>query len=188
MRINRICWEKVLAGLLMGIGLLRAAIAQEKALHNYGKREEHASGRTVGSPLMFAFEDRKQRLIGGVENNRVVAHHLGLAGRLGQAFRYRLVATYSRNYGTYNGRDVLQQPGATYRFEPPPEQLSWLVVLDWEPVGQRLAVQVAVGGDVGELYSNNLGIGLGVRYRPYAMTSSAKSLHLRRQHEAGSCR
>ncbi|ACY49612.1 capsule assembly Wzi family protein [Rhodothermus marinus] len=123
-------------------------------------------GRTVGSPLMFAFEDRAKRLTGGVENNRVVAHHLGLAGRLAPALRYRLLATYSRNYGTYNGRDVLQQPGATYRFEPPPEQLSVLMVLDWQPDGRPLAVQVALAGDVGQLYPDNLGLALGVRYRP----------------------
>lgn len=123
-------------------------------------------GRTVGSPLMFAFEDQARRLTGGVENNRVVAHHLGLAGRLPPAWRYRLLATYSRNYGTYYGRDVLQQPNATYRFEPMPEQLSLLVVLDWQPQGRSLAVQAALAADVGQLYPNNLGIALAIRYRP----------------------
>ncbi len=123
-------------------------------------------GRTVGSPLMFAFEDRAQRLTRGVENNRVLAHHLGLAGRLTSALRYRLLATYSRNYGTYNGRDVLQQPGATYRFEPPPEQLSFLVMFDWQPDGRPLAVQVTLAGDVGQLYPDNLGVALSVHYRP----------------------
>ncbi len=123
-------------------------------------------GRTVGSPLMFAAEDRQQRLIEGVENNRVVGHHVALMGQLGQGWSYRLLATYTRNYGTYNGRDVLQQPGTTYRFEPPPEQLSGLLEVVWRSGESPLAILAALGADVGQLYPDNLGLRLGVRYRP----------------------
>jgi hypothetical protein len=122
-------------------------------------------GRTVGSPLLFAAEDRQKRLSEGVENNRVVGHHVGVMGQFGPVWWYRLLATYTRNYGTYNGRDVLRQPGASYRFEPPPKQFSGLFEVMWQAKKHPLAFLAAIGVDIGALYPDNVGVRLGARYR-----------------------
>ncbi|HHP7238178.1 capsule assembly Wzi family protein [Longibacter sp.] len=51
-------------------------------------------GRVLGSPLLLP-NDRGP----GVSNNIVIAHHIGIGGRLPGKVDYRLRATYSRNYG-----------------------------------------------------------------------------------------
>ena len=57
-------------------------------------------GQTLGTPLILIdpekLVDRSRVLV----NNIVLAHHLGVAGHLSDRFSYRLLATYSRNYGT----------------------------------------------------------------------------------------
>lgn len=56
-------------------------------------------GNALGSPLLTF--DREEGLF---VNNIVLAHHLGLAGRLFERLDYRLMVTYSRNYGRCDDR------------------------------------------------------------------------------------
>lgn len=63
-------------------------------------------GRTIGNPLFFpkgthagTWDPAGVTL--GVENNRIRAHHFALSGYLFQKAPYRLMLTYSRNYGLY---------------------------------------------------------------------------------------
>lgn len=63
-------------------------------------------GRTIGNPLFFPAGTRAgtwspATVTLGVENNRIRAHHLGLGGKLFRVHPYRLMLTYSRNYGRY---------------------------------------------------------------------------------------
>lgn len=56
-------------------------------------------GRMIGPPLVTVDPD----LAGSpIVHSRIVAHHAGLQGELGERTRYRLLGTYLRSYGTYN--------------------------------------------------------------------------------------
>jgi hypothetical protein len=113
-------------------------------------------GRTLGSPLLFADGIRP-----GVVNNLVVAHHVGLAGRLHPEVRYRLLGTYSRNYGA---RLICVDLDCTQRTSgrtPRRDQYAFLVTLSGTlsaPYGLRYETTLAL--DTGELYDTRLGGGL----------------------------
>ena len=60
-----------------------------------------AYGRMIGLPLL------------SVRNTRIMGHHFGVQGMIAKLFPYRLLCTYTENYGTY-----------TYRQDPPLRQIS----------------------------------------------------------------
>ena len=65
------------------------------------------SGRTAGLPLFFPTGTRDHTwnpgsVVIGVENNRLKAVHFGLAGSLFRKSPYKLMLTYSQNYGLYH--------------------------------------------------------------------------------------
>jgi hypothetical protein len=124
----------------------------------YGSGWTHY-GRSAGSPLLTPAASGA-----GFANNRVVGHHLGFAGHLAGG-EYRLLATYTRNYGTYDGREAALEQTGTYRFQPPLEQVS--LALEgrraW-PGRPALHVQAGIGVDVGELYEETVAARIGLSY------------------------
>ena len=105
-------------------------------------------GYTLGTPLITSPAIRKtssgQKLI----NNRLIAHHLGLTGWLKNNLRYRMLFTYSINYGTNANpfdpvkKDYSLLAGFHYRF---PNDPTW-----------KLKAKLA--GDFGSMYGPNLGV------------------------------
>lgn len=120
-------------------------------------------GRTAGSPLITPFPSGNEG--GGIANNRVVGHHLGIAGHLSMV-GYRVLATYTRNYGTYDGRERALDDGGTYRFQPPLQQVSLLFDMQMEwPDRPALTLHAALGVDIGEMYTDSVGGQLRLVYR-----------------------
>ncbi len=78
---------------------------------NYFNNSEYRSGwthfgRPVGTPLMYPQGTlsgtwTSARLVLGLENNRLKAHHFAVSGKLFRKHPYKLMLTYSLNYGTY---------------------------------------------------------------------------------------
>lgn len=78
---------------------------------DYFNNEEYCSGwthhgRTIGLPLITPWGTKagkwnRRDITMGVENNRIRAHHLGISGMLFRQVPYRLMLTYSDNFGTY---------------------------------------------------------------------------------------
>lgn len=79
---------------------------------NYFNNSEYRSGwtlygRTIGLPLFYPSGTRYGEwnpfngITIGVENNRMKACHFGLAGSLFKKAPYKLMLTYSQNFGTY---------------------------------------------------------------------------------------
>jgi hypothetical protein len=122
-------------------------------------------GRTAGSPLLTPFDGGGGEE--GIANNRVVGHHLGVAGHLG-ALDYRALATYTRNYGTYDDRERALEETGSYRFQPPLEQVSLLVGArrPW-PGAPEFEIDVALGVDIGALHGDAVGGQVGLVYRPF---------------------
>lgn len=104
-------------------------------------------GMTIGTPLitspvLFYQEDSFMSVV----NNRVSAWHLGLGGSAGK-INYRLLYTYSNNYGTY------QHP-----FDEPLVQQSVLVEASLADLWMKgCCLTAALAFDTGDLFGNNFG-------------------------------
>ena len=133
--------------------------------YNHGTYESGWTlyGRTAGSPLLTPFPSGSGGI--GIANNRVVGHHLGIAGHMSMV-DYRVLATYTRNYGTYDDREYALEEQGTYRFQPPLEQVSVLLdaQMPW-PNRPALTLHAALGVDVGQMYTDSVGAQLRLVYR-----------------------
>ena len=136
-------------------------------------------GRVIGTPLFYTkartrlyfpdFVDPDERQFGfNVVNNRVVAHHLSAKGRI-RKLSYRLLATFSTNYGTYGGINgginrwgSVDEPDAPYAFRPPKRQNYFLLEVVSHPFSTHWALTTSVAVDVGEI-TDNVGVLVGLK-------------------------
>jgi hypothetical protein len=117
-------------------------------------------GRTVGTPLFLVGTEAP-----GIDNNIVVAHHVGVSGTVAGT-DYRLLGTYSRNYGacrTSSG-SCPPFPGS---FRQRRDQ--WAFLLRGSRVvhragGGRLRVSAGAAVDVGEAYGNRVALEAGLQW------------------------
>ena len=130
---------------------------------NYFNNGEYRSGWTnygkvAGLPLFTASPVSENGIVPGVCNNRVVAHHVGVGGKIARTVPYRFKATYSRNYGLY-----LQSLSL---FEKSPWQVSLAMEADVPHIFRHLPLGLSVGlyGDIGELYEDSFGLILKLSY------------------------
>lgn len=65
------------------------------------------AGRGIGTPLITS-PAYNQSDFQGFENNRIVAHHMGIMGDI-HGCKYRVLYTHSRNYGTYDNAETYHQ-------------------------------------------------------------------------------
>jgi hypothetical protein len=117
-------------------------------------------GRTLGNPFLTTasmtpgFDDS----IPGITNNIVVAQHLGLEGHLGAGLSYKLLGTYSRNYGAQN---VCQTSACTSQSDERTDRRDqWSFRLDVSgPLSQQhnLQFRVSAALDTGEFYEERVG-------------------------------
>ena len=164
---------------------------------NYFNNGQYKSGwthfdRPIGNPLFVpkgthAGTWTSHRAAGdttsynrGVENNRLRAHHVALGGKLFRVMPYKLMLTYSQNYGTYS-RPYLgespwnKEPGTVEEF--PLHQVS--AAFMGEVPGQALADMGWIGrrswlrpftltcglyADRGQLLPDTFGVTFGLRY------------------------
>jgi len=121
-------------------------------------------GRTISNPLFFPYPDGQIVGVNHIANNRIVAHHVGLAGTLPGAVGYTFMVTYSRNYGTYQARDLARRNGESYFYEHGPRQWSWYVALA-RPLTPQLTLQLALALDRGAVYPRSTGLELALRWQ-----------------------
>ncbi|GIV59902.1 MAG: hypothetical protein KatS3mg043_0991 [Rhodothermaceae bacterium] len=119
-------------------------------------------GRTLGLPLFFPDPAGERP---GVVNNIVVAHHLGLEGRIARRFAYRSLFTYSRNYGARDNCGDDGCFGEPTLLTPRRDQVSWLFELRG-PLSPTLDLLAAVAVDAGDVYPTRAGLLLGLSWRP----------------------
>ena len=101
----------------------------------------------------------------GIENNRLKAHHLSLAGKLFRKMPYKLMLTYSQNYGTYsrpyNSPSQWGKPWWAVE-ETPLHQVSG--AFQGEIPLKHFAVTYGIYADRGQLLPDVFGATLGLRY------------------------
>lgn len=125
-----------------------------KGNENYYNHSIYRSGwsyqfRTIGNPL---FRIRDDNL--GIDNSRIVAHHIGLDTSLSSRIQSLLRLTYSRNYGTRS------QP-----FESVKHQWSAQLQFTQSAVLGAYPVELYYGTafDNGDLFGSQVGIITGIR-------------------------
>jgi len=128
----------------------------------------------LGLPLVTFDEN------GNLENNIFIAHHLGFEGTLNSNLNYKVMATYSRNYGTC--LDIL--PDFDRLNQCPIEQDTNLDEITIVPLGElrqdqysvmltgdyrlpsvpNLTFNLSIAFDIGEFHDNRSGVMAGVRW------------------------
>lgn len=129
-------------------------------------------GRTIGNPLFLNAYDPQLGIVSndqvdpnkryGIVNNRIVAHHFGIEGQFSEVFDYKLLATWSRNYGLYYDQDLFEREGLRTDFIDNPEQWSFLAKFSYQPF-DPLKLNLSLAGDVGELYEDRIGVMFGIQ-------------------------
>lgn len=146
-------------------------------LNGYYKSGWTLYGRTVGIPLFFpkGTKDaswRQGELTMGVENSRIKAHHFAIAGKLFRNAPYKLMLTWSRNYGTYGtpytGESQLRKEWGTVQ-ETPLHQVSAAFAGE-VPCAfgvDRLSLHYGLYADRGQILRNCFGATVGIGIKIY---------------------
>lgn len=145
---------------------------------NYFNNFGYVSGWThsclpLGNPLFYpcgTLQRSFNRVAAGsgVENNRVFAHHIGLSGMLFKVVPYKLLLTYSENYGTYfsdsyTGVKALCMDWKTLS-QRPLRQFSGGFQCEIPCLKGALDIVPGIFWDCGDVLARNVGATVGLRY------------------------
>lgn len=131
-------------------------------------------GRVIGNPMLLTDGSTERPIY----NNIIVAHHLGLSGKLSNALSYKVLYTYSRNYGVVEDQIITRLPreecpgtgGRVCAELRPLEELkkvnhSFMVGINSVfPGNDRLKYGVNITADLGELYGDRVGAAVRLEY------------------------
>ena len=108
--------------------------------------------RMIGNPLFTVGKNAGQYSDGSyVINNRIKAHHFGLAGKIRHNANYRILFTYSKNYGIYPDENYYNSNGENYKFEDGIKQLSTLYEIKLQNLWGNISITAAYANDRGDL-------------------------------------
>ena len=117
---------------------------------------------TIGNPLFVPSSDPNI----GVFNNRIVAHHLGLAFSLPKNIELTTKTTFSRNYGKRWDNRIPEDIEKAPLFDPSIEQWSFYagLAMPFTFQNQSLSIMAEAGFDNGALVGDQLGVLVGLRW------------------------
>lgn len=107
-------------------------------------------GRIIGNPMILSpiYNDGNLML----RTNRVMGHHLGFEGQPLSQLGYRVLLSYSQNWGTYD----IPLPEVE-------ENFNMLVELNWRPPKLKgWEGKLSIGVDAGDLIGNSIGAQIGI--------------------------
>ena len=107
--------------------------------------------RTIGTPFITSPIYNENGQINPA-NTRVQVHHIGIEGDV-YGYRYKLLSSFSKNYGSYN------QPYS----EMKPETSLLLGVNKILPKLYNIEVSCSLGADFGKMYGNSTGCLVSIR-------------------------
>ncbi len=105
-------------------------------------------GRTLGTPLITS-PVYNENYAGGnfsVLNSRVTAHHFGFEGNI-NGYDYKLLTTYTKNYGSYTKRFFEMKPNTSLLLE---------INKKFQKLG-AIEAKFSLGADFGTLFGNSFG-------------------------------
>jgi len=107
--------------------------------------------RTIGTPFISSPLYNKNGSV-SIINNRVQVHHIGVEGDV-SGYQYKVLTSFSKNYGTY---------GAPYP-EMIPNTSLLLEVNKRFPALSNIQCGASIGADFGKLYGNSVGCLFSIR-------------------------
>ncbi|WP_445664857.1 capsule assembly Wzi family protein [Fodinibius sp. AD559] len=112
----------------------------------------------LGLPL-FNYNTETNR----IDNNIIIGHHIGMKGNLTENIKYKLLGTYTRNYGTGVGK----APRGIIDFEERREdQYSFLMETEYQlSANENIQILFSAAIDTGTFRSESLGAMLGIRWK-----------------------
>jgi hypothetical protein len=131
-------------------------------------------GRVIGNPMLLTDGTNERPIY----NNIIIAHHLGVSGQLSKMINYKMLYTFSRNYGEVQDQIITRLPreecpgtgGRVCAELRPLEELkkvnhSLMFAINSFVAGyERLKYGIAVTADMGELYGDRIGAGINLEY------------------------
>ena len=141
---------------------------------SYFNNSEYQSGFThfsqmMGSPLFVpTLNDSGVSL--GIEDTRMWMHHLGMKGFLGKNLRWKVMLTYSGNYGM-----------GGFSLQTPVKELSSFEEIVYVPKNSPLEFNVAVANDIGQRFENRTGFTAGLKWRPSEETKKRGTWVIRKR-------
>ena len=124
------------------------------------------SGRVIGNPLFTLgsnpghYNDRIY-----IVNNRLIAHHIGLSGDFSPQIKYKLLATFSKNYGIYYDQDRFKRLNNPYKYDGGIKQISALLEFNFTNVLDNLDIRISYAGDRGKHLGNSDGYLVSFNYK-----------------------
>lgn len=129
----------------------------------------YPAGVRTGNVSRYGYNRAIETTNTAIENNRVIAHHIGIGGKLGRKAPYRLMLSLSQNYGTYH---------YTYK-DPSPKGKPWGSVKE-KPLIQfstgfsgeipsiggigNLSLTYGIFADYGQVLRQNVTLLVGLKY------------------------
>ncbi|WP_340103263.1 capsule assembly Wzi family protein [Rhodohalobacter sp. 8-1] len=117
---------------------------------------------TIGNPLFVPSSDPMI----SVFNNRIVAHHLGMAFSLPQSIQLTTKATFSRNYGKRWDNRIPEDSEKAPLFDPSIDQWSFYIGMETQKIIQDIpfTFNTEFGFDHGALIGNQIGLLIGIKW------------------------
>ena len=110
-------------------------------------------GNVIGAPFFTPWGKTAEGITPGVFNSRFVAHHIGVCGELPWDIQYKLMMSYSENYGMHHLPSTNEQGK---RISKP--QFSFGLELVAPDLHLPFGTALNIGFDKGDLLENNFGV------------------------------
>tara|TARA_Y100001970_G_scaffold281852_1_gene393468 strand:- start:309 stop:1610 length:1302 start_codon:yes stop_codon:yes gene_type:complete len=145
---------------------------------NYYNHYIYQSGWTyynkvIGNPL-FTRGSNKGSYSDGIYiiNNRIKAHHIGLMGNFTKKISYKILFTYSQNFGIFPDMEKFQNEKNIYRFEDGLIQRSTLLQLQMKDIN-KFNLELSYAIDNGQLLKLSKSVLISINYN-YSLNSVSK--------------
>ena len=116
------------------------------------------NGKVLGNPL-FTLGSNIGHYSNStyIINNRIIAHHIGITGTLFKNNHYKILLTYSNNYGTYYDKNRSKNENKIYKFDGGLKQFSTLIEFSRKKILNNIDIQLSYAMDRGELLKDSRG-------------------------------
>ena len=141
---------------------------------SYFNNSEYKSGFThfgqmMGSPV-FVPTLNDSGVSVGFEDTRMWMHHLGVKGFLGTNLQWKVMLTYSGNFGSDG-----------FSLKTPVREFSSFEEISYLPRNSPLEFNVGLANDLGQRFENRTGFTAGLKWRPSEETKKRGTWEIRKR-------
>ena len=108
-----------------------------------------------------------------IVNNRIRAHHIGFNGAFTKKINYKILFSYSQNFGIFSDMNKFKNQKKTYKFEHGLIQRSALVQIQLKNIINKFNVELSYAIDNGQLLKLSNSTLISINYN-YSLNSTSK--------------